>query len=416
MLPPFEIEKLIGKTIKDEWGRLLSALTSAMGDLQLAEDCLQEASLAALSTWPESGVPNSPAGWLMTTARRKAIDRLRRDQTFKAKTPELSYLLDLENQVEDQDVETIPDKRLEMIFTCCHPALEEKTCVALTLRTLGGLTTDEIAKAFLDKSETMGQRLARAKKKIAVAGIPYEIPSSSALPERLSAVLRVIYLIFNVGYDVADKETFTRVDLSDEAIRLARILNRLMPEEPEVEGLLALVLLHDARRLARADAAGNLIPLSEQDRSRWNKTRVKEGSHIVETAFRRRRIGPYQLQAAISALHTNSPAWEDTDWEQIASLYGVLLQIEPSSTVAVNRAVAIAYAGNVTAALNLLETTFNDGGLEHYQPYFAALAELSSLNGQRKAANDAYEKAIELSSSNAEKTFLRSKQKKLNLQ
>ena len=411
MLPPFTPEQVISGTIKEEWGRLMAILIKQCGDFQLAEDSLQDAVVIALKAWPNAGIPDNPSAWLMTTARRKAIDRLRRDQNFKTKAPEVSYLMDLENRpADDEDIDRLPDKRLEMIFTCCHPALEEKTRIALTLRTLGGLSTDEIADAFLDKPSAMGQRLSRAKKKITLAGIPYEIPDQAALPERLSSVLSVIYLIFNAGYGLSNASTH----LNEEAIRLGRILYTLLPEETEVAGLLALMLLHDARRIARQDADGNLVPLSEQNRQRWDKSRHNEGADLIHRTFQKQDVGPYQIQAAISALHGNVQSWEQTDWPQICDLYALLYRIQPTAVVRLNQSVALSYSGETKAGLEMLQCLKAD--LADYQPYYAAVGELNQRQGNLIAAKAGYEQAIKMAENDAERRFLMQKLKNIRLQ
>ncbi len=414
MLPPLELDRAIEKTVREEWGRILAALVKVLGELRLAEDCLQDAVVSAMDHWSRNGLPNSPAAWLITTARRKAIDKLRRDKNFASKQGEISYLLDLENQSDNEpDLDAIPDKRLELIFMCCHPALEEKTRVALTLRTLGGLSTEEIASAFLDKPDAMQQRLARAKKKIALAGIPYEVPDTTTLPERLSSVLSVIYLIFNEGYSATTGTNLTRNSLADEAMRLARIIHLLMPDEPEVSGLLALMLLHDSRRLSRRGEAGEMIPLERQNRTRWDKAKITEGVALLRKTLPKQRVGPYQLQAAISAVHAESPSWTKTDWAQIVALYEVMHAIQPSPVVRVNQAVAVSYASSVSDALNMLEDAATGGKLDMYQPYFAARADLLTRAGRHSDAKICYEKAIELSGNSQETAFLKEKASQL---
>jgi RNA polymerase sigma-70 factor (ECF subfamily) len=315
MLPPQSLDRAIERCVREEWGRILASLVKRLGDFQLAEDCLQDAVLVAMNTWAVKGLPKSPAGWLISVARRKAIDRMRRSSNFASKQGEIAYLMDIESVTEDE-VEGFGDERLEMIFTCCHPALEEKTRVALTLRTLGGLSTEEIAAAFLDNVDAMSARLTRAKKKIAAAGIPYRVPEPGELAERLGSVLTVIYLIFNKGIE--------RGDLSGEAIRLGRIILDLMPEEPEVAGLLALMLVHDARRAARLDMTGAFVPLDAQNRSRWNRTKIEEGVALLKVALGRGRVGPFQLQAAIHAVHGQAATWGETDWTEIGLCHPAL--------------------------------------------------------------------------------------------
>ncbi|WP_341368308.1 RNA polymerase sigma factor [Yoonia sp. BS5-3] len=407
MLPPLQSETLIERTLREEWGRILSALTKSLGDLQLAEDCLQDAITRAVEVWPEKGLPDAPAAWLISTARRRAIDRFRRDARWAARVPELSYLADLEAQAEGPDPEAIPDKRLEMIFTCCHPALEQKTQVALTLRTLGGLTTEDIATAFLDKPQTMAQRLTRAKRKIAAAGIPYEIPDRDKLPERLTTVLAVIYLIFNAGYS-------TPSPLAGEAIRLGRIMHQLMPDQAEVAGLLALMLLHDARRLARSGPAGEFIPLDSQNRNRWDRAKITEGDALLQATLPRGQVGPYQLQAAISALHAKSPSWDATDWPQIAALYGLLYQMQPSVVVRVNQAMAVSYAQSVAAGLAMLDGLSDDPQLASYQPYHAARADLCTRASDLPAARTSYRTAIRLTTEDSNRRFLEEKLKNIS--
>ena len=309
----------------------------------------------------------------------------------------------------------IPDKRLEMIFTCCHPALAEKTRMALTLRTLGGLTTEEIAASFLDKPEAMAQRLVRARKKIALAGIPYQVPDAAVLPERLSSVLGVIYLIFNAGYSGVPGDALIRTDLTEEALRLARIVRHLMPEEPETGGLLALLLLHDSRRFARTNANGDMVPLESQNRSRWDKAKIAEGAALLETVLPQQRVGPYQVQAAISAIHAQSPSWGATDWPQIEAFYQLLFAMQPSPVLSINRAVAISYASSAKAALAMLDAAASDGTLDQYQPYFAARADVLTRAGDRAGAKNCFETAIRLSQNVREKRFLEGKMRLLEL-
>ncbi|MEM1362707.1 MAG: RNA polymerase sigma factor [Pseudomonadota bacterium] len=414
MPPPLSLDRAIERVLREEWGRILAALVKSLGDFQLAEDCLQEAILSAMAHWQRNGLPKSPAAWLITTARRKAIDRLRRDKRFAEKQSEIAYLMELDAQRESLDEdELIPDKRLEMIFTCCHPALEPKTQVALTLRTLGGLSTEEIAKAFLDSPEAMQQRLTRAKKKIAKAGIPYVVPEKDALPDRRDTVLGTIYLIFNEGYAAAKGVHLLRSDLADEAIRLGRILHLLMPQETEVAGLLALMLLSDARRGARADPEGALIPLDQQDRGRWNRLKIDEGISLLKQILPQNQLGPFQLQAAISAVHAESPSWAETDWQEILALYRLLYEHQPTKVVALNMAVAISYARCPEAALAALQDLRDAGGLERYQPFHAARADVLERAGRHTEASEAYSLAIELSRNAREKQFLEGKRARL---
>lgn len=410
MLPPLQIEQTIVSTIKEEWGRILASLVKSIGDLQLAEDVLQDAVEAALINWKKNGLPDSPAAWLIQTARRKAIDRFRRDSTFNKLQPQLSYWADINNEPDEAGIdEVIPDKRLELIFTCCHPSLEHKTKVALTLRTLGGLTTEEIARTFLDKPQAMAQRLVRAKKKITLAGIPYQVPEAEVLQERLSAVLAVIYFIFNEGYSASSGERVTRGDLCDEAIRLARITTNLLPDHAEVAGLLSLMLLHDSRRFARQDKAGDIVPLEKQNRSIWDKSKITEGTQLLKETLRRQQVGPYQLQAAISAIHAEAPDWQGTDWTQITALYELLHTMHPSPVVRINQAVSLSYTGDTTAALQMLDDIYSCSDIQQYQPYYAARADILLRTNKVPEAQPLLRKAIELSVNDAEKRFLKSR-------
>jgi len=408
MLPPFDTTHAIENTVREEWGRILAALTKSLGNIQLAEDSLQDAVVEAMRNWPDKGLPRSPAAWLITTARRRAIDRLRRTQNFASKAEEIAYLTELEAQ-DAHAPDQIPDKRLEMIFTCCHPALEEKTQVALTLRTLGGLTTEQIALAFIDKPDAMAQRLVRAKKKITAAGIPYRIPERDQLQERLNAVLRVIYLIFNEGYAAHSGDQLTRTDLSNEAIRLAHIIESLLPEETEVQGLLALMLLHDSRRYARLSQEGQMVALEDQNRARWDRSKITAGSAILEATLPKQRVGPYQLQAAISALHAQSPSWAETDWHQIVGLYALLYRQQPNPVIRINQAIALSYAHTLETGMDMLHSANADGKLERYQPYHAARADLFARAGRSREARAAFEQAIALSDNSLEREFLSAK-------
>lgn len=407
VLPPFQLEQAISRTVREEWGRLLAVLVASIGDLQLAEDVLQDAVEAALHDWRLNGLPASPAGWLIQTARRRAIDRFRRDARFRKLAPEFEYLQELERSDDDIALpETIPDKRLELVFTCCHPALDMKSSVALTLRTLGGLSTDEIARAFLDRPKTMAQRLVRARQKIALAGIPYEVPSGERLNERLNAVLAVIYFIFNEGYSASSGDHATRRELSDEAIRLARITYGLLPDQPEAGGLLALMLLHDSRRSARQCRDGSMVALEEQDRSQWNRQRIVEGTMLLSTMLQRQRVGSYQLQAAISALHAEAVTWGATDWSQISALYALMYALQPSPVVRINQAVALSYADGPERAIELLDELFDDSRVNTYQPYFAARADVLSRSGNEADASVCYDRAIALAGNASERRFL----------
>ena len=397
------ISATVERVMRDDWGRLLAVLISDLKDFQLAEDCLSEAFARALDHWPR-GIPNNPQGWLLQTARRRAIDRIRRTRTFDRKLPDLTYLMELD-AMDRPEPDDIPDERLRLIFTACHPALDQKTRLALTLRTLCGLTTAEIARAFLDREATMAQRLARARAKISKAGIPYAIPGSADWDERLNSVLTVIYLIFNEGYAASSGAAQIRRDLCDEAIRLARAINELRPNVPETMGLLALMLLNHARSPARVDDHGNLIPLSEQRRDNWHADMIEEGLMLIDTALRRGRVGPFQLQAAISAIHAEAPSAADTNWAEIVLIYDRLIELIDNPVVALNRAVAVSFALGPKQGLSALPEN-----LEHYQSFHAAHADMLWRVARFDDAISAFEKAISLSNTDAERAFLKRRQ------
>ena len=399
----------VERAFREERASVLATLIRQVGDFQLAEDAVQDAFASAVAAWPRDGVPSNPGAWLMTAARRKAIDRLRRNRWIADRAERLAELTRVRAQETDDDMpdeSAIGDDRLRLIFTCCHPALALPARVALTLRMLGGLTTGEIARAFLVSEPTMGQRISRAKRKIADAHIPYRIPPDEELPDRLVGVLAVVYLVFNEGYAAAEGDRLVRGELCSEAIRLGRLLARLMPDDAEVLGLLALMLLHDARRAARVDHHGRYVALDEQDRGRWDRGRIREGLTELDRALRRRRPGPYQVQAAIAALHVQAPSAAETDWAGIAALYTTLEQLAPSPVVAINRAVAVAFAGGPQDGLDALAPLLADEALAGYQPLHAAHAELLRRAGDAGAAADAYRRAIALTANEVERANL----------
>ena len=415
------IAQVVEQVYRRESGRILAALIGSLRDFTLAEDALQDAVEVALRQWPEQGVPRNPAAWLTTIARRRAIDRLRREGVLTRKQETLLALEQLERSDASDFPDTIndaedtipfPDERLKLLFTCCHPALPLEARVALTLRTLGGLSTAEIAAAFLTPLPTMAQRLVRAQRKIRDAGIPYRVPPLPLLAERMEGVLAVLYLIFNEGYASTSGDALIRQDLCAEAIRLARVLVELiaseadLPDEPEATGLLALMLLHASRQAARVDAAGDLVLLEDQDRTLWNWAEIVEGMELLDAALALRRPGPYQIQAAISALHAEAPTADETDWRQIALLYARLAHMTPSPVVELNQAVAVAMAHGPDAGLELLDRLRLGETLAHYHLYHAARADLLRRAGRYKDAAASYRAALRLCQNRIEQRFL----------
>jgi RNA polymerase sigma-70 factor (ECF subfamily) len=399
----------IDRVFRQEYGRAVAVLVRVFGDIDIAEEAVQDAFTAAVQRWPSTGLPPSPAGWIITTARNRAIDRLRRESSRDDRHAQAVLLHAAGESTEEEAA--VRDDRLRLIFTCCHPALAPAVQVALTLRLLGGLTTAEIARAFLVPEATMAQRLVRAKGKIRDAGIPYRIPGEADLPGRLRAVLAVVYLVFNEGYRASSGDRLIREDLCTEAIRLGRLLAELMPDEPEVMGVLALMLLVESRRRARLTPEGALVLLADQDRSRWNRALVAEGQAIVRQCLERNQPGPYQLQAAINAVHSDAPTTAATDWRQILQLYNQLQAIAPGPIVALNRAVAVAEVDGPHAALTLVDAL----DLDRYYLFHAIRADLLRRLGRTSEAAAAYDAAIARTDNAAEREFLQRQRQTLEL-
>jgi RNA polymerase sigma-70 factor, ECF subfamily len=406
-------EPAAARVFRECSGRAVATLARVFGDIDLAEDAVQEAFAVAIERWPADGLPPNPGGWIVTTARHKALDRLRRESTRSGREAQAGALIgEPEPEPPEPELEVAPvaDDQLRLIFTCCHPALAPETRIALTLRLIAGLQTPEIARGFLVPEPTIAQRLVRAKRKIRDAGIPYRIPHDHELPQRLPDVLAVVYLVFNEGYTAAAGDSLTRQDLSAEAIRLARLLYELMPDEPEVSGLLALLLLTESRRAARTTPAGELVLLADQDRTRWDRGLIAEGQRVVRDCLRRNQPGPYQIQAAIAAVHSDARESAQTDWRQILALYDQLSALTPTPVVALNRAVALAEVAGPAAALEAVDEL----PLDRYHLFHATRADLLCRLNRDAEAAAAYDKAIALAENTAERTFLTTRRATLN--
>ena len=413
-LPDSQVREVLDKTYTTESRRILATLIRLLGDFDVAEDALHDAFASAAEQWPEEGIPANPRAWLVSTGRFKAIDGMRRHARFDASLDQVADKLEADTvDLAVQIDRSIEDDELRLIFTCCHPALSQEARIALTLREVCSLTTEEIAHAFLTTPATLAQRIVRAKAKIRDARIPYQVPTQSELPDRLDAVLHVIYLVFNEGYSASSGQSLTRSDLSGEAIRLGRLLTELLPE-PEVTGLLALMLLQESRRTARASATGDLILLEDQDRTLWNREHIIEGIALVEQSLSSRRFGPYTLQAAIAAVHSEAPTAGETDWAQIVGLYDILLRAEPSPVIELNRGVAVAMRDGPQAGLDLIDSIIARGDLAEYHLAHSARAELCRRLGKTAEARSSYERALALTQQEPERRFLEGQMRKLN--
>ena len=410
--PTVDIRAQLDTVYRTEGGRILATLVRLLGDFDLAEDAMHDAFSAALRRWPEEGLPENPRAWLISAGRFKAIDALRRRTRFEAAQPDIADTLHGGEPAAAAGDDELPDDRLKLIFTCCHPALAPDARAALTLREVCGLTTEEIARAFLTSAPTIAQRIVRAKAKIRDERIPYQVPSGAELPERIGAVLAVIYLLFNEGYSASSGPSLTRVELSTEAIRLGRVMLELL-QEPEVTGLVALMLLHESRRAGRVSAGGEFVLLEQQDRSTWNHALIREGIALVERALATRRFGPYTLQAAIAAVHAEAPTAEATDWRQICALYAALLALQPSPVIELNRAAAVAMHEGPAAGLSLIDALLARGELRDYHLVHAARADLYRRLGRRDEARTAYVQAHALAKSEPERRYLEKRLREL---